>query len=250
MSVLIIIMTLSGAAANISSGCSAVNGGGLNFTVPDGGFGGVEGVELPFNGGDILNASITVNQPQTMFAKFVMGLTSEFLIFLQPGVYELNIQIPQGTTEVFDSIEGNHNLWIANGAIQVDVTCTPNPNPLPTITAINPTGGTVLGGTAVTITGTNFTGTTAVTFEGFPATNVTVVNDTTITATTPATGDPRPFFRVDVGVGTAIGSNIYTYFWPAPTVTAINPTSGTTLGGTAVTITGTNFSLLQRHRRP
>jgi len=36
-------------------------------------------------------------------------------------------------------------------------------------------------------------------------------------------------------------TNGYTYVNPAPTVTAISPTSGSTTGGTAVTITGTGF---------
>ena len=36
-------------------------------------------------------------------------------------------------------------------------------------------------------------------------------------------------------------TNAYTYTNPAPTVTLISPTSGTTGGGTAVTITGTGF---------
>src|SRR5262249_59227258 len=39
------------------------------------------------------------------------------------------------------------------------------------------------------------------------------------------------------------GTNIYTYVAPnGPTVTAISPNHGTTLGGTSVTITGTNFT--------
>ena len=45
------------------------------------------------------------------------------------------------------------------------------------------------------------------------------------------------------GTSAASGTgNDYTYVTPAPTVTALNPTSGTTAGGTAVTITGTNLT--------
>ena len=56
----------------------------------------------------------------------------------------------------------------------------------PTVTGLSPTSGPAAGGTLVTITGTGFTGATAVDFGTTPATNVTVVNDTTITADSPA----------------------------------------------------------------
>lgn len=109
---------------------------------------------------------------------------------------------------------------------------------------LSPNTGSILGGTNVTMTGANFqtTGTTTVTFDGVPATNVTVVNDTTITVTTPA----HPLGTVDVVVtnpdlqtGTFPGA--FTYIPPAPSVTNINPDTGPTAGGTNVTITGQYF---------
>ena len=113
---------------------------------------------------------------------------------------------------------------------------------LATLTAIAPASGTTLGGTVVTLTGTNLTGATGVTFGGTAATAVTVVNATTVTATTPANAAGT----VDVVVSTSAGGPTlddgFTYVTPAPTFTAINPTSGTTLGGTAVTLTGTNLT--------
>ena len=56
----------------------------------------------------------------------------------------------------------------------------------PTITGLNPNGGTTAGGTSVTITGTNLTGATAVTFGGTAASSYTVNSATQITATSPA----------------------------------------------------------------
>ena len=56
----------------------------------------------------------------------------------------------------------------------------------PAVTAISPTSGPSFGGTTVTITGTAFTGATAVDFGTTAATSFTVVNDTTITAVSPA----------------------------------------------------------------
>jgi IPT/TIG domain len=114
--------------------------------------------------------------------------------------------------------------------------------PAPTVTSIAPTSGTTLGGTPVTITGTNLTGATAVTIGGTAATAVTVVNSTTITAVTPAHTAGAVDVAVTTAGGTGTGSGLYTFVTPAPTVTSIAPTRGTTLGGTAVTITGTNLT--------
>jgi len=104
-----------------------------------------------------------------------------------------------------------------------------------------PNSGTTAGGTSVTISGTNFVSGATVTFGGTGATGVTVVNATTITATTPA----RAAGAVNVVVTNPGGlsgtlTNGYTYVAP-PTVTNVVPDSGTTAGGTSVTISGTNF---------
>src|SRR5262249_19307004 len=98
------------------------------------------------------------------------------------------------------------------------------------------------GGQTVTITGVNFTGATSVTFGGAAATGITVNSDTQITATTPAHSAGFVDVAVTTAFGTGIGSNLYSYASSPPTVTAISPNSGSTLGGTSVTITGTNFN--------
>ena len=56
----------------------------------------------------------------------------------------------------------------------------------PAVTGLSPTHGLEGGGTLVTITGTSFTGATTVDFGPTAATNLTVVNDTEITADSPA----------------------------------------------------------------
>jgi hypothetical protein len=117
-----------------------------------------------------------------------------------------------------------------------------SPNPAPTVTGISPASGPIAGGTAVTITGTGFLSGATVKLGGTSATNVTVVSATSITATAPA----HAAGAVSVVITNTDGqsgtlNNGYTYTNPAPTVTSISPTSGTTAGGTAVTITGTGF---------
>jgi hypothetical protein len=115
--------------------------------------------------------------------------------------------------------------------------------PAPTVTAVSPSSGTTAGGTTVTITGTNFTGVTVVKIGGAFATVWTLVNATTITATTPAHAAGPVNVDVTTPSGTGTGTNLFTYASApaAPTVTAVSPNSGTTAGGTGVTISGTNL---------
>ena len=103
--------------------------------------------------------------------------------------------------------------------------------------------GPVAGGTAVTITGTNFASGATVTFGGTAATSVIVTNSTTITATTPAhaAGAVAVTVTNSNGLSGTPGRRIHVH-WP-PTVTRVSPSSGSTAGGTAVTITGTNFAV-------
>ena len=113
---------------------------------------------------------------------------------------------------------------------------------VPTVSAVSPNSGLTTGGTAVTITGTNFAAGATVTFGGTAATNVVVVSGTQITATTPA-GSAGAVTVTVTNPGAQSGSlaNGFTYV-VVPTVSACRPNSGSTTGGTAVTITGTNFA--------
>jgi large repetitive protein len=91
-------------------------------------------------------------------------------------------------------------------------------------------------GTAVTITGQNFTGATSVTFGGVKASSFTVISATTITATVGAGASGAVTVTTLQGKGTLAGFSLI----PPPTVTAFTPTSAKY--GTAITITGTDFS--------
>jgi IPT/TIG domain len=111
----------------------------------------------------------------------------------------------------------------------------------PTVSSVSPSNGPVVGGTAVTITGTNFATGATVTFGSAAATNVVVVNSTTITATTPAGSAGAATVTVTVNGQSGSRANGFTYIGQ-PTVSSLSPSSGSTAGGTAVTITGTNFA--------
>ena len=112
----------------------------------------------------------------------------------------------------------------------------------PTIASVSPSSGPAAGGTAITITGTNLTGATSVTVGGVAATSVNVASATSITALTPAgTAGAQAIVVTTVG-GAATLSEGFTYFIPVPTIASLSPNSGTTLGGTPITITGANLT--------
>jgi hypothetical protein len=114
----------------------------------------------------------------------------------------------------------------------------------PTVTGLNPISGPTSGGTTVIITGTNFIGTTGVSFGGVAATSFTVNSSTQITAITPA----HAAATIDVTVTTAGGTSglssydRFTFVAGQPVVTGLSPTSGSSVGGTSVVITGINFT--------
>jgi hypothetical protein len=119
------------------------------------------------------------------------------------------------------------------------------PPPVPTVTGVSPSSGPSTGGTTVTVTGTGLLSAVGVKFGNTQAANFVVVNDTTVTATSPIGN----LGTVNVTVTTAGGTTAvntadrYTYVVPpVPTVTGITPTSGPSPGGTAVTVTGTGFT--------
>jgi hypothetical protein len=114
----------------------------------------------------------------------------------------------------------------------------------PDLMALNPPSGVSAGGTLVTIAGTGFSGATAVNFGSTPA-SFTVVSDNQINAISPA-GTVGTVDVTIIGVGGVSATSTadqFTFSAPvAPTVTGVNPTSGVTTGGTAVTITGSGFT--------
>ena len=118
--------------------------------------------------------------------------------------------------------------------------------PVPAVTGISPASGSTLGGTSVTITGTELTGASAVHFGGTAAGDVVVVDASHVTCTSPAGSAGTVDVTVTTPGGTS-ATNIddqFTYVAPipVPTVTGISPTSGSTVGGTSVTITGTELT--------
>ena len=113
----------------------------------------------------------------------------------------------------------------------------------PDLTGVTPDSGPMAGGTAVTLSGSDFTsvGGTTVHFDGLNASGVQVVNDTTITCTTPAHAAGLVDVEVSNDFGNDVLSNGFTYNSP-PVISSINPSQGPMSGGTSVTITGNHFT--------
>jgi hypothetical protein len=114
-------------------------------------------------------------------------------------------------------------------------------NPAPSISSVFPVSGPAAGGTTVILSGANFQSSATVTFGGTAATSVNVTSSTSISVVTPA----HAAGAVDVVVknpdnqtGTLTGGFTFS---TAPSVSSVNPNSGTTAGGTSVIVTGANF---------
>lgn len=128
----------------------------------------------------------------------------------------------------------------AYACLQWSSTFTPRPR----VTGISPAIGPARGGTSVTISGDGFSAATAVDFGSTPAT-FTVNSDTSITATSPASDAGTFDVTVASAGGTSFSSSIDRFTLVAPpTITSLTPNTGPVSGGTVVTITGTNLSLV------
>ena len=109
----------------------------------------------------------------------------------------------------------------------------------PYITSLDTTVGLVAGGTSVTIYGDDLEGVTAVSFGNSPAGSFTDNGDGTITAVSPAgaVGTVNVFVTTPAGASDAVTADQFTY-GEFPSITSVSPPTGSTNGGTQVTITG------------
>jgi hypothetical protein len=118
----------------------------------------------------------------------------------------------------------------------------------PVLTAITPAHGPVQGGTRITLTGTDFLRGAVVQLGGVPAFAVDVTSPTTITAVTNAGAAGVVDVKVinpeanagrnDTQSSTLTGGFTYD---GAPTLASVSPITGSTAGGTTVTLTGAGF---------
>jgi uncharacterized protein (AIM24 family) len=185
--------------------------GGTTVTIMGDYFAGTTAVDFGANAA----TAVSVSSGHELTAKSPAGT----------GVVDVTVTTPLGTSQTSRKDQFTYN------------------SSLPAVTHVNPHRGTPAGGTAVTIKGSNLAGASAVDFGTNRATDVTVISNHLITATSPAgTG------TVNVTVTTSGGTSLpdtgdqFTYTDVAPVVSRVSPHHGTPAGGTAVAITGHNFT--------
>jgi hypothetical protein len=185
-------------------------GGGETVVIKGRGF--VDGVKVAFNG---------------VLATNVLTLSSTTISVTTPagplGPVNVNVRNPD-----------REPLVLTGGFSYVDAAAR-------RVTAVLPVSGTAAGGTEVTIKGSGFAQGATVGFGGRAASRVRVVSSTTITAVTP----PGTVGRADVtvrnpGLPRSTLARGYGYV-AAPVVLAVSPATGSTAGGTQVTISGAGF---------
>lgn len=111
----------------------------------------------------------------------------------------------------------------------------------PTLASITPSNGSAKGGTRITISGSSFIAGARVAIGGVPAFAVAVSNPTTLTATTNA-GTAGTYDVVVTNPDTQSGSLTAAFTVDgAPALTALSPISGSSSGGTVITLTGSGF---------
>jgi hypothetical protein len=111
----------------------------------------------------------------------------------------------------------------------------------PTVASVSPSAGPLAGLATVNITGTGFIIGATVTFGETACTAPIVISATSITCSTPAHAAGVVAVVVsNADTQSGILTNGYIYI-PGPTVSSVTNNSGMLAGGTAVTITGTNF---------
>jgi alpha-tubulin suppressor-like RCC1 family protein len=188
----------------MTAGGTSVSITGTNFT-------GATGVKF----GSTSATSFTVNSESSITAVSPVGM----------GTVDMTVTTPAGTSATSFADQFSYV-------------------PPPTVTKLKPTKGPVNGGTTVTLTGTNFTRATAVKFGSTNATSFTVKTVKSVTSIT-AVSPPETPATVDVTVTTPGGTSAIStkdHFKFVPTVTGLSPNTGSTAGGTSVTITGAGFA--------
>ncbi|MBA3807929.1 MAG: IPT/TIG domain-containing protein [Solirubrobacterales bacterium] len=112
----------------------------------------------------------------------------------------------------------------------------------PTVSKLSLKSGPAAGDSAVTITGTEFVAVSGVWFGSTAATQYTVNSPTSITVIAPSSSAGT----VDVTVANTAGPSAATskdHFKYTPIISEVAPNTGSTAGGTSVTVTGSGFAL-------
>ncbi|WP_375502411.1 beta strand repeat-containing protein [uncultured Jatrophihabitans sp.] len=114
----------------------------------------------------------------------------------------------------------------------------------PSVSSIAPNHGIESGGTTITVTGKSFDAGTTVSFGTVAAPDVTVLSSTQLRVVSPAQTPGTYDLKVTTAGGTsgAVAGDRFTFTPRTPAISSVTPATGTSLGGTKVTVTGSGFS--------
>jgi hypothetical protein len=110
----------------------------------------------------------------------------------------------------------------------------------PFLASASSNSGPTAGGNTITLSGVGLSTASSVDFGSNSATP-TVISDSLISVTVPA-GTAAGSVALSVTTTGGVASGLSYAYVDAPTVTTVSPSSGSTSGGTAVTLTGTDLS--------
>jgi hypothetical protein len=116
------------------------------------------------------------------------------------------------------------------------------PGPAPVVKKLSVKRGPASGMTSVTIAGAGFTGVTSVRFGSVQATGLEVVSKTSITVLSPIGTSGVVDVTVTTPNGTSATSAKDRFKYLTPTIAHVSPSTGSTAGGTNVTVAGSGFA--------
>jgi hypothetical protein len=184
--------------------------------------------------------------PVTISGSNYVGVTGVFFGSTPAASYTVNSAgsitaiAPPGSIETVDvTVATVNGISSTSSADQYTYTAAS----APTVTGLSTSQGSSGGEDFITISGTDFLGTTAVDFGSTAAPFFIVNSDTSITVLPPVESPGTVNVSVTTYSGTSSTSSAdqYTYEGP-PSVTGLSASTGTTAGGSPITITGTNFT--------
>ena len=182
------------------------------------------GSSVNITGSDFVGAT-AVNFGSATAPTFTVNSPTSITAVSPPGTETIDVTVttPSGTSSVSPADQYRYR-------------------PTPVVEAVSPTRGPTTGGTAVTVSGRNFTGATAVSFGSTGAASFTVKSPTSIIAVSPAEPAGRVYVSVTTPEGISADAPNARYSF-TPTVTKVEPNTGSTSGGNTVIVSGSGFAL-------
>lgn len=187
----------------------------------------------PASGSILGGTRVTFTGTNLQGAKVFFGVSPATVVANPSDGLSLTVIAPAHTLGPVDvdvtTQAGTATLWAGYQYV--------NP-PAPVITQVTPQGGWTTGGNTVALAGQNLLGST-VTIDDVAVSQLQINDDTKMTFVIPPHAAGTAVLKVVTPGGQATTN--FTYSPPPFTITGISPSTSSTLGGTRVTITGTNL---------